>query len=665
MSDYNPEQQRIILEQIADEENHSSILPDQEESQPESPSFCELVSTGRFDRFQYSHAKDTTDLKYSAAENFLVREKSLSVIFAMAIGHENFQLLINKHPFKETKQRTYTQVFRPANAILSAEVVRRAHFIFHGEYKKVEDNPLYNPNTKQIRMPKPAGWSRQDLLNFLESKTIKLGTMDVAFIHSQIFLYSVFLTRELKTQELKPEATSWDRGSWEGIVPNVRLIEIVLSDDFRLDFINRNDAESRQQLDARGTEAQKISFWEKVRRRFNDRNFKVNSCPLEANWGRDTFIDIHDCNWAELDALGIAPITDEKTCKLNYSSLNNKLGTVYKNWKASGNGEHQVAGSSLEEAEYGKVDLEKLPTQGGDRIDFLGKYNICVMYLWFSLIKAGAFLYSQTEFPEALQADDGIAPKIKIGGGSSIGSSGGSTSSKSSSTRNKKVAATKVETEMDIFSRNIERLNNSMLLDSEQDRLHAQRRELKDDIKDLKKEVNVLFHKTHEAEVAFLGEMNDTIREVKKKFWERMCERYNDEEATYLKKEEEMNALQQKIDFVDRRLFEIREKTPKRSGNSSKETRNRAVPNSIVVTADDDPAVAINFDTPAAGSTPTVATSQLNELLKEQQKKNKKRKQVDTPEESIDLLAQKTPSENEYEDDDDNDDDDELFQKVL
>jgi hypothetical protein len=114
--------------------------------------------------------------------------------------------------------------------------------------------------------------------------------------------------------------------------------------------------------------------------------------------------------------------------QLHYSSVNNKLGTVYKNWKASGNGEHQVAGSSLEEVEYGKVNLELLPTQGGDHIDFLGKNNICVMYLWFSLIKAGAFLHSQTEFP-----------KIKIGGGSSIGSSGSSVSSKSSSTRNKKL----------------------------------------------------------------------------------------------------------------------------------------------------------------------------------------------------------------------------------
>jgi hypothetical protein len=123
------------------------------------------------------------------------------------------------------------------------------------------------------------------------------------------------------------------------------------------------------------------------------------------------------------------------------------------------------------------VNLETLPTQGGDRIDFLGNYNICVMYLWFSLIKAGAFLYSQTEFPTAFQADDGIAPKITKRGrdDTSIGSSSRSTSSRSSSTRNKKVAAVKVESEIEVFTRQIDRLNSSMLLDSRLDRLVAKK----------------------------------------------------------------------------------------------------------------------------------------------------------------------------------------------
>jgi hypothetical protein len=114
-------------------------------------------------------------------------------------------------------------------------------------------------------------------MDFLENKTIKLQQLDVAFIHSQIYLYSLFLTCELDSNKLKPDSTAWDNGSWEGIVPNVRLIEIVLSDEFRLDFVHQNDAQSRQQLDARGTESQTILFWEKVRRKFNDRTFEKSS----------------------------------------------------------------------------------------------------------------------------------------------------------------------------------------------------------------------------------------------------------------------------------------------------------------------------------------------------------------------------------------------------
>jgi hypothetical protein len=41
------------------------------------------------------------------------------------------------------------------------------------------------------------------------------------------------------------------------------------------------------------------------------------------------------------------------------------LGTIYKHWKASGNGDDQVA-ASLEEAEYGQINLDLLPTQGGN-----------------------------------------------------------------------------------------------------------------------------------------------------------------------------------------------------------------------------------------------------------------------------------------------------------
>jgi hypothetical protein len=67
--------------------------------------------------------------------------------------------------------------------------------------------------------------------------------------------------------------------------------------------------------------------------KFNDRNFKVTSCHLDANWGRQIFLDSHECNWEQLDALEIKPIPDENPCKQKFMSINYDLGWVNYHWK--------------------------------------------------------------------------------------------------------------------------------------------------------------------------------------------------------------------------------------------------------------------------------------------------------------------------------------------
>jgi hypothetical protein len=150
------------------------------------------------------------------------------------IRHKNLLRLTDAAPFTTTKQKIHTQVFKLPNSVLAKEVICCAHFIYHNKtYEKKEDNPLYNPNKKRIMMPKPSRYTREQLMEFfLQNKTIKLQSMDLAYIWAQIFLYSRSLTQEIDSKNLKPDTTSWDRGSWDGIVPNVRLIEIVLSDEF-------------------------------------------------------------------------------------------------------------------------------------------------------------------------------------------------------------------------------------------------------------------------------------------------------------------------------------------------------------------------------------------------------------------------------------------------
>jgi hypothetical protein len=94
------------------------------------------------------------------------------------------------------------------------------------------------------------------------------------------------------------------------------------------------------------------------------------------------------------------------------------------------------------------------------------------------------------------------------------------------------------------------------------------------------------------------------------------------------------------------------------------------VPSSIYIT-DDTPeerrvAGLINFDTPAAATTPTASSTQVNNMLNDLNNKRKRSEEKEETRESLDLLAQETPKIfSAYNEEDDDDSDEELFKKVL
>jgi hypothetical protein len=102
-----------------------------------------------------------------------------------------------------------------------------------------------------------------------------------------------------------------------------------------------------------------------------------------------------------LEALNIAPIPDESSCKRHFIKLNNSLGTIHRRWIQSGNGDEQLVDANNNNREV----------QGGDKLDFLHSENICAMYLWYSLLKAGIFDHAKSDLPDELKAD-GQAPDI-------------------------------------------------------------------------------------------------------------------------------------------------------------------------------------------------------------------------------------------------------------
>jgi hypothetical protein len=195
-----------------------------------------------------------------------------------------------------------------------------------------------------------------------------------------------------------------------------------------------------------------------------------------------------------------------------------------------------------------------------------------------------------------------------------------------------------------------------MLLEFRMDRMGNEKRELNSDIKQLQKEIDELFEKKHAAALRVKRASDDNEKQIEQGSLDHYNRRVAVSEKNLLKKEKELEELNQKVKIMESRLYEIKEKTPRRSGNSLKQA-GRRVPSSVNVsdvTAEEDGVLGggiINFDTPAAATTPTATSSEINRMLEE---RNNKRKR--TPE-SIDLRAQ--------DEDDDDDDDNELFKKMI
>ena len=190
-------------------------------------------------------------------------------------------------------------------------------------------------------MPKPSQWNGDRLNEFLNTHTLELDPKDRNFLDARITAYGNNLSLALKRHERRAQAdlTIWSQDGWEGLVPCVRLIHIVLSDELRTAFVERDQVLVRRELDARGTESERPGFWKLVLLKFNDRTYAPKSAILHVSWGAAFFMERHDLGWDEMDDLKASPLADEKAAKTRFQTINNALGAVYKLWSQSGNGD--------------------------------------------------------------------------------------------------------------------------------------------------------------------------------------------------------------------------------------------------------------------------------------------------------------------------------------
>lgn len=98
---------------------------------------------------------------------------------------------------------------------------------------------------------------------------------DKLYMKQHITAYKMLLSKSLKKKknQMPLDKSIWGRSRWEGIVPNVQLIQIITSDSMKETFIHRNDVESRLQLDARNTESARLLFYNQVRLKINNPDY--------------------------------------------------------------------------------------------------------------------------------------------------------------------------------------------------------------------------------------------------------------------------------------------------------------------------------------------------------------------------------------------------------
>ena len=196
------------------------------------------------DKLMYDDYVDSEEFFRSVVKNHQKHDNSTGVLFCMALGFPEYDRMLENPPFSETRKKQYTKHFRPSNQMMMHEVQRRAFFI-----AELGEQDATNPFMRhgKIVLPKPAQWSREKLIKWLKENLLEWKLSDMAYMQHHINAYKRLLIKTLnqKKYKLQQDETIWARAGWDGIIPNIRLINIVTSDELKESFVHRNDMVSR------------------------------------------------------------------------------------------------------------------------------------------------------------------------------------------------------------------------------------------------------------------------------------------------------------------------------------------------------------------------------------------------------------------------------------
>jgi hypothetical protein len=366
----------------------------------------------------YDNPHDVYHKHYRSVERHFVvvgKEKP-QVLLAMVRGIDEFKDLETTETFKGIQRIKRTKTKLPQNQDLCNEVGRRAHFMAE-EWKKSdggERHPLASLANSRIKVPETTNWRRPRIEDWLRGKTLALdrGGKDIAFLRGAIRKFKMEIAASDVGGPVACSSSPWEGKGWHGLVPWIRLVHILDTDDMKMAFMK---------TDASGNNSPPDHFWAELQERFDDKYYRPKSHALDDSWGV-WYNEEHGLGWDVLSALGVEPLHDEKAAEEMYRSLNSQLGAIYKTFKKYGAGDSRYG----KDLECGHQQGPDRNMGGGDRLNSLHDRNPATMYLWYILLVNDLFRTSLPQPYEPQEVHDEVV-EVFDDDASSVESDGSST----------------------------------------------------------------------------------------------------------------------------------------------------------------------------------------------------------------------------------------------
>lgn len=306
-------------------------------------------------------------------------EKWLKV---MAVGSKipELQHIYEHEPFKSLKKHDKARYNVTAKDYI-AEILRRSHFLdLDNDAEKKQS--IFKGSRGTI--PQPTGWNGEKRMSWLTAPEHYVNNnADEAFLLATL----KNLVHRAEVAGAPQEPMESVESKWAGttswsLTQQCRLVHAILHDSLRNDFLTRQTALNRHQIDARNTDAAPHSYWDKVASLFEKDDFKpISSIIADQDWG-DYWMESQNLFPLHTDH---ESFTGKKARK-KFMEWMKVLKIVRANYGISGAGEDQ----------HGR------PDGGSRKCDYLLYYPPVVLYLWYHLEKAGLLDSSMNMLPSGL-----------------------------------------------------------------------------------------------------------------------------------------------------------------------------------------------------------------------------------------------------------------------